>query len=293
MRSLTKDIIDQDVYLIPTEPIVLSNGKFGDGGFPSTGGWSGGNSSSSFAPPIQYYLKDRINTANAKLEIFDASGTLIQTIPASKRKGINKVYWNLRMKPPSVATGGTKIDGGGFLGPMVLPGVYTVKLTIGAKEYTGSLTAVHDSSNKNFTIEDRKLQYHVAMQCYHMHERLAHVVDDINAKQLWIKQRLDSVQDKKSRKLLTAFNDTLERLRTMLLASKQKSIFADEKKLREDISDVYGSVAGSEARPSNLQIDRVKELQERVGKAEKDDLAINGEYASSVNLPASQQTGHD
>ncbi len=282
MRSLTKNIIDQDVYLIPTEPIVLNNGTFGDGGFPSTGGWNAGNSPSTYASPIQYYLKDRINTADAKIEIFDASGKLMQSIPASKRKGINKIHWNLRMKPPAVATGGTKIDGGGFLGPMVLPGLYTVKLTIGQKEYSGSLTLVHDSSNKDFSYSDRKLQYDIAMQCYTMHERLAHVVDDINAKQIWIKQHVDSVGDKKQRKLLTEYNDTLERLRTTLLASKQKSIFADEKKLREDISDVYGSVAGSEARPSNLQVDRVNELQERVAKAEKDELAINAKYEAAV-----------
>jgi photosystem II stability/assembly factor-like uncharacterized protein len=278
MRSLTKDIIDQEVYLIPTGPIALSEGKFGYGGFPSTGGWSSGNSPSTYAPPIQYYLKDRINTSDAKIEIFDASGKLMQSIPASKRKGINKVRWNLRMKPPAVATGGTKIDGGGFLGPMVLPGLYTMKLTIGSKEYTSTLTLVHDTSNKDFSLADRKLQYDIAMQCYNMHERLAHVVDNINAKQLWIKQHLDSVNDEKTKKLLGQCNDTLERLRTTLLASKQKSIFADEKKLREDISDVYSDVAGNEARPSNLQIDRVKELQDRVAKAEKDDLGINTTY---------------
>jgi hypothetical protein len=123
-----------------------------------------------------------------------------------------------------------------------------------------------------------------------MHEQLAHVVDDINAKQLWIKHELDSAKDKKSRKLLTEYNDTLERLRTTLLASKQKSIFADEKKLREDITDVYGSVAGSETRPSNLQIDRVKELQTRVAKAQKDDLAINAEYEASVDWPMSPKS---
>jgi hypothetical protein len=107
------------------------------------------------------------------------------------------------------------------------------------------------------------------------------VVDNINVKQLWIKQQMDSVKDEKSRKLLTKYNDTLERLRTTLLASKQKSMFADEKKLREDITDVYGSVAGSEAKPSNLQIDRVKVLQERVAKAEKDDMALNLEYGQA------------
>jgi photosystem II stability/assembly factor-like uncharacterized protein len=282
MRSLTHDILEQDVHLIPNEPIALSNGKFGDGGFPSTGGWNAGNSPSTYTPPIQYYLKDRINTADAKIEIFDASGKLMQSIPASKRKGINKIHWNLRMKPQSVATGGTKIDGGGFTGPMVLPGVYTVKLTIGAKEYTSKLTLIHDTSNHDFTLADRKLQYDVAMQCYNMHERLAHVVDDINAKQKSIKLALDSVNDKKTKSLLADYNDKLESLRTTLLASKQKSIFADEKKLREDISDVYSSVAYNEARPSNLQVDRVKVLQERVAKAEKDDMALNAEYEAPM-----------
>ena len=52
--------------------------------------------------------------------------------------------------------------------------------------------------------------------------------------------------------------------------------------MREDISDVYGDVAGNEARPSNLQVDRVKVLQDRVAKAEKDDDALNKEYAASM-----------
>ena len=44
----------------------------------------------------------------------DAAGNLVQTLPGSRRKGINKVYWNLRMNPPKTAQGGTKIDGGSF-----------------------------------------------------------------------------------------------------------------------------------------------------------------------------------
>jgi hypothetical protein len=195
------------------------------------------------------------------------------------------------MKPPAVATGGTKIDYGGFTGPMVMPGIYTVKLTIGTKEYTSQLTLIHDTSNHDFTLADRKLQYDVAMQCYNMHERLAHVVDDINAKQKSIKEQLITVKDESAKKHLVEYNDKLEALRTTLLASKQKSIFADEKKLREDISDVYGDVAGNEARPSNLQVDRVKVLEDRVAKAEKDDNALNKEYADSMkDTPSNKGT---
>jgi hypothetical protein len=160
----------------------------------------------------------------------------------------------------------------------VMPGVYTVKLTIGTKEYVSQLTLLHDTTNKNFSMDDRKLQYDLAMQCYHLHERLAMVVDDINDKQKWIKVRLDSVKDEKLRKALIEYNDTLEKLRTTLLASKQKSVFADERKLREDISEVYSDIASNEARPSNLQINRVKMLDERVAKADADAKAINAKY---------------
>jgi photosystem II stability/assembly factor-like uncharacterized protein len=88
MRILTKDIVDKDVYLIPNTPIELTAGKFGDGGFPSTGGWVAPNPFS--IPPIQYYLKDRITNADVKVEIYDKDNNLVQSIPGSKRKGSTK-----------------------------------------------------------------------------------------------------------------------------------------------------------------------------------------------------------
>src|SRR5206468_4857370 len=39
MRSLTKNIVDQDVYLFDNKPMVVTAGKLGGGGFPTTGGW--------------------------------------------------------------------------------------------------------------------------------------------------------------------------------------------------------------------------------------------------------------
>jgi photosystem II stability/assembly factor-like uncharacterized protein len=39
MRTLTKDIAAKDFHFIPTPAITLTNGRFGDGGFPSTGGY--------------------------------------------------------------------------------------------------------------------------------------------------------------------------------------------------------------------------------------------------------------
>ncbi|MEO7394141.1 MAG: hypothetical protein ABIU11_04315, partial [Chitinophagaceae bacterium] len=162
MRSMTKEIAEKEVVLFQTPPLVLTMGQFGGGGFPNTAGWTSPNPIS--IPPLKYYLKERLSMGEVKADIYDASGKLVQSIPGSKRKGINMLSWNLRMTPPKVATGGTKLDFSGFVAPMVLPGDYTVKLKVGDSVYTSALKVIHDVSNKDFTVEDRKLQYKTAME---------------------------------------------------------------------------------------------------------------------------------
>jgi hypothetical protein len=219
-----------------------------------------------------------MNSGDVKVDIIDASGKLVQSIPGSKRKGINMVSWNLRMKPPRVAAGGTKMDFGSFLAPMVLPGDYTIKLTAGDSIYTSPLKVVHDVTNKDFSPEDRKLQYKTAMDLYHLHEQLAAVVDTINARQKLIKDNLDKVKDSSLKRSMIAYNEELEKTRAECLGTKQKSIFAEEKKLREDITEVYAAVSGQEAAPSNLQVQRVTVLQGEVKKKEQETRQVVNKY---------------
>ncbi|MFM2362863.1 MAG: hypothetical protein RLZZ316_1765 [Bacteroidota bacterium] len=280
IRNLTKDIADKEVYLFETGTQKLTTGNFGDGGFPSTGGWNGGNPAA--IAPIQYYLKDRLNTGDVKVEIYDAAGKLVQSIPGSKRKGINRVYWNQRMKPPKVATGSAKIDFGGFIAPQVLPGNYTVKLKVADKEYSNGIQLVHDENNKSFTTADRQKQFDASMQLYTLHEQLAKTVEDITGKQKMLKENIDKTKNAKLKKLLQEYHNKLETLRAECLATKQKSIFADEERIRERITDVYQAVAGQEAAPSNLQIQRISVLQNEVSKAENNNTSLTTQYYNKV-----------
>ena len=268
MRALTQDIAAKPVHLFEMKSVPATQSRFGSGGYPSTGGWMAWNPVT--IPPIQYYLKERLSTGEATVEILDKDGKLVQEFPAGKRRGINKVYWNLAMKPPKVAEGGTKPDYSAFTAPMVMPGTYTVRLKLGDQTYTTPLTVEHDASNPEFTLEDRRLQYNTAMDLYRLHERLAKVVAGINEEQKGIKTLQSTAKmDAKAAKALDARYKALEDLRTTLLASKQKSVFADERKLREEISEVYGAVIGQEAAPSNLHVQRVTELEKKVAEAEK------------------------
>jgi photosystem II stability/assembly factor-like uncharacterized protein len=280
IRNMSQEIANKDVYMFPAAPMALSNGKYGGGGFPVTGGWYGGNPAG--IEPIQYYLKDRVSSGQVKLEIYDAEGKLVQSIPATKRKGLNEVYWNMRYTPPKTATGGTKMDYSGFIAPMVMPGTYTAKLKVADKEYSSQLVMVHDTSNHRFSTEDRALQYKTSMELYHLHEDLAGLVDKIAAEQKMIKDNSAAVSSPKNKKLLEDYNTKLEDLRSTLLATKKKSIFADEKQLREDITEVYSSVASQEAKPSNLQIDRIAGLTEELKKKQEAYKAIYDQYAPKI-----------
>ncbi|MEO5946571.1 MAG: hypothetical protein ABIP79_07110, partial [Chitinophagaceae bacterium] len=168
------------------------------------------------------------------------------------------------------------------ISPMVLPGDYTLKLTVGDTVYKSTVKVIHDVSNKDFTLDDRKLQHKTAMDLYKMHEQLAAVVEIINEKQKLISNNLTKVKDSALKKLMVAYNAELEKLRSESLATKQKSIFADEKKLREEITEVYAAVSGQEAAPSNLQIQRAVVLQGEVKKKEQANKQILDKYDKIV-----------
>ncbi len=280
MRKLGPEIAAKDVYIFPNNPIKLTSGQFGGGALGADGGWQAGNPPS--VPPIQYYLKDRISTGKITVEIYDATGKLVQSMNGSNRMGINKVYWNLRTKPPKTASGGTKVDYGGFIAPMVLPGDYTVKLKIGDKEYPSVIKLLHNDANKDFTLEDRQQQFHTAMELYALHEQLAKTVDDINNKQKILKENIEKVKNKKVKKLLEEYLLQLETLRAECLATKQKSLFADEERLRERITQIYSSIAMQEAAPGNLQLQRVETLKVELAKAEQTNNTLTAKYYNKV-----------
>ncbi len=279
MRSMTKEVIEKETFLLENRPLILRDGEFGGGGFPTTGGWNGGNPPS--IQPIQFYFKDRVMTGDVNVEILDSTGKLVQKIPGTKRKGINKVYWNLRSTPPKSAEGGVKLDVSSFTAPMVLPGNYTVKLKVGDKEYTQPLKVLHDTKGE-MTLDDRKKQYDAAMALFKMQEDINTQIDSINKIQKLLKDNIDRIENKSGKKLAQAYNDQLEELRSTLLATKQKSIFADEKQLREEVSELYGSIAGNETAPSNLQLERINGLTTEVKTKAEEGKKIMEKYHSNV-----------
>ncbi len=255
ISRLTADILNKDVYLFPPADITLTNGKMGWGGPDVIGGWSAGNPAE--IPPITYYLKQRLSTGKISVDILDEKGNLIQSLPGTIRKGINKVTWNLRGMPPKVAAGSTKMDYAGFSAPMVLPGTYTIKLKVNEQEYVDKVKCVHDQSNKDLSVEDRALVYNKAMQLQSLYNNLSNVIDSISYYQNKLKaDTLAFVKNKNSK----VFYDDLQKVKAELMATKKTSIFADEERLRERISSLYGSFCSMEVKPNSIQLEAIDGL---------------------------------
>ncbi len=97
LRALNPDVLSKSAEVLPSRP-VLKKAKAWIMEFLGDGQYSGPN------PPngamINYYLKKRHIFGTLKLEVYDGKGKLIKTIPTTKHKGINRVYWDMRLKPP-------------------------------------------------------------------------------------------------------------------------------------------------------------------------------------------------
>jgi photosystem II stability/assembly factor-like uncharacterized protein len=286
IRTMTKDIAANDVYMFPMKPVKLTFGNY-QGGFPEHDGWVSGNADD--IPPIQYYLKSRVMSSDVTVKIYDAAGNLVKEIPGEKRKGLNMVTWDLRMTPPKTAGGGSKVDAGGFVAPMVLPGTYTVKLFIGDKEYKEPMIVIPDPADK-MTDADRQAQFDAGVKCMKMHEDLAKLVDKLNIV-------IDSVKqyctDNKANKKAQAFLDSLNAFKGTLMAVKQTSLFADEERLREKITKVYEAVAFQDAPPTNLQLENVSLLKTDLTKANTKNDALIGEYDNKWKKIIEDGTGYN
>jgi hypothetical protein len=72
---------------------------------------------------ITYYLQKRHIFGDMKLEVLDSTGKHLATLPTSKRRGLSRVTWSMRMPPARIPPAATAAFGPG---PRFMPGTYTV-----------------------------------------------------------------------------------------------------------------------------------------------------------------------
>ncbi|MDX2184561.1 MAG: hypothetical protein SFW08_11330 [Gemmatimonadaceae bacterium] len=111
-----------------------------------------------YGASLSWWLKSE-SADSSKLEILDASNTVVRTLKAASKKGINRVWWDLRdeLTPeakirtsPSlspwlnVTADGRAAPGIQRFNALVMPGRYTVRLTAGGKTLTAPIEVRKD-----------------------------------------------------------------------------------------------------------------------------------------------------
>jgi photosystem II stability/assembly factor-like uncharacterized protein len=282
LRKLTRDTLAADAAMLPSRTSVMVIPASVQS-FPGDDEFVGRNPEE--AATIVYYLKKRHLVGDLKLEVYDNQGKLISTLPAGKRRGINRVAWPMRLPPPKLPPANSLVIGSQYalFGPRVLPGTYTVKLTQGDKTYTSQVQIAPDPRSQH-SDADRAAQHETAMALYGMLGRLTYVADAVKTLEDAARQRSETLPKGDSlRRQLASLVGSLAGFRATLVATGPGGWLSGEEQLREKMAKVYGAVNGYDGRPTQSQTDQVKVLGDQLEKAAARLEALQRDEVAAVN----------
>jgi len=279
LRALTGDTLAKAAVFLQAKPSVQA--------IPAGGGWANGDAAFVGPNPTDeavfvYYQKKRHIFGDLKIEVLDASGKVVGTIPSSKRRGLNRATWPMRLKAPQVPRAASAAFGAA-IGPHLLPGTYTVRMTKDKQVYTTELQVVPDPRSKH-SAEDRRAQFDLATKLYALLGNMTYSVERINNVRLALDDRTAKLpaNDPLLNRLRSA-SAAVDELRKKIVATKEGGAITGEERLRENLADLYGNVNGYEGRPSATQVARTEVLGHELGDVEKDFDAWLAKELAGIN----------
>ncbi len=262
LRAINEDLLKKEAFILPSRAAYKRiTSSFQE--FPGDGEFFGDNLADGVF--ITYYLKKRHLFGDLKLEIVDKDGKIVKTLPAKKSRGFNRVFWDMRLKPPKVpaSSGLTPVMA---IGPMIEEGEYTVRLIKGKKVFEGKIKLLPDPLT-NYSIEDRKIRHELIMKLYKMQAELSQFSDEAKS----IKEKAFLLAKKvKSKKLRRRLKDIGEKLKRFHESIVQSKGLMTKGKLREKVMALYSSVISYGGRPTNSQIKYSDVLYKRIRKKKKE-----------------------
>ena len=257
LRALTPATLASNAVFLKARPIVQR--------IPAQGGWANGDAA--FVGPnppgdavITYYQKKRHIFGDLTIEVLDQTGRQVGTVPSSKRRGLNRVTWAMRLPPPTVPSAASVAFGAAF-GPRLLPGPYTVKMSKDKDTYTTPLVLLPDPRAKH-TPAERQAQFDLAMKLYHLLGNMTFAVERMNGVRLALDDRTGRLPagDALATRLGVA-SAAVDELRRKIVATKEGGMITGEERLRENLADLYGNVVFYEGRPSATQVERADAIE--------------------------------
>jgi hypothetical protein len=255
LRAMSAETMNKEIAFLQAEPVAQK--------IQAYGGWMNGDAAfvgdnESDDAVITYYQQTRPIFGDLKIEVLDAKGNGVGNIPTSKRRGLNRVRWGMRLPAPRVPPAAS-IAGGATVGPRLMPGDYTVRMTKDKSVYKTPLKITLDPRVK-FTIAERQAEFDLAMKLYNLLGTMTDAVDRINGTRLSLDDRAMKTTDVSLKSKLSSASSRVEELRRKIVATKEGGAITGEERLREFLAGLYGDVIGYEGRPSQTQMERADSL---------------------------------
>src|SRR5216684_3468448 len=184
LRALTPDLLARDAAFLPgRQPqqrmAAQGGGPAGDASFTGENPASGA--------VITWYQRTRHLFGPIRLEVLDAQGKPVDTIPATKRRGLNRVSWTMRMPAPRVPRA-AQLAFNASQGPRVPPGTYTIRLTKGAQVLETKLEVVVDR-RAPYGVAERRANFEAGMRVHALFGDMSALVDRIDGARAAIEPR--------------------------------------------------------------------------------------------------------
>lgn len=278
LRALTPDVLQKDIAFVGSTQAMQR--------LEAGGGWSNGDAVFTGANPpgdavITYYQKRRHIFGDLKIEVADADGKTISTIPSSKRRGLNRVTWSMRTPAPQVPSAASVAFGAAF-GPRVLPGMYTVNLAKDRNTFTSRLELTQDPRTKH-SMDDRRAQFALATKLHAQLGEMTRAVERINSVRLGLDDRATKLGSDALAKKLRSASASVDDIRRRVVATKEGGMITGEERLREFLADLYGAVNSYEGRPSQEQTERADALGREMADVVRDFDAWAAKELPAIN----------
>ena len=247
LRQYNEQIAKSDVHLYAPSEALRTHGGRGFGRSPFAG-----ENPPSGAVIYAYLAKDP--KGESTLDILDGSGNVIRHYSSNEEvprnsppdpddpkphkqlelhKGLNRITWDLRYERVDMPPGYFLYDyQGGALGPIAVPGQYSVRLTTAGKSYTEPLTLGLDP-RVHVALADLQKQFELRMQIRDELEKVFGVAEQVLDARRQVKDLRERLKgDAQKKVVLTSAESLDQKLATMQDVAIETRISANEDSLR-------------------------------------------------------------
>ena len=279
LRALTPELMAQEAAFLPTGPAIQYIQAFS--GAPEGSNSFNGPERPGFAM-IPYYQRSRHIFGDLTIQIFDSEGNLVDTLAPSKHRGVNRVQWGMRLKPPRVPPAASAAFGA-TQGARVIPGTYTGKMTKGTQVYTTHIRVISDPRS-NYSLEDRRVQFNLVTRLGALLNHMSWAVDAIVGVRDEANERaehLDATTNLK--KQLVQLAADADALRAKIVATKEGGMITGEERLREFLGALYGDVNSYDGAPTTPQLARADVLDRQLADVIKEFQDLSKDRLAVIN----------